>query len=155
MSTVNERFAVFAQWIWDQRHTERFIHEWVLTDQNTTDATLPQPPLSLAEAKSLLLSLEELKLVFTRETDMGTAYSPNHVKELEWQDAIKDLRYAVWRRSKSVNLAKRFTIGLILFIASAFVGGVLGAVAKDFYSAKIAPHIQQTNSSQTNAPERK
>jgi len=121
MSTVNKRFAVFAQWIWDQRSTEKFISEWVLTAQNT-DPTLPQPPLSLAEAKSLLLSLEELKLVFTLDTGQGIAYSPNHIKELEWQEAIKDIRYSIWRRSKSVNLAKRFTLGLILFIASAFKG---------------------------------
>jgi len=146
---LNKRFATYAQWIWDRRQDGLFLGEWVLTDQNP-DQTLPKDRLTLAEAKSLLLYLEESKLMFPFVTPEGTTYSVNHVKEPEWREVIKDLKHPIWRRSKLQQKLRSSVLWTILLILSAILGALINDVSKDFYKSRIGPRLFPVTSSNVN-----
>ena len=141
---MSKRFSNSAQWIWDNRVNELGYLPWVLTAGNQ-DPSVPNPRLSDSEAKSLFLSLEELKLVFPFNTKDGTAYQVNHIKEHEWKAAIRELRKAGWRRSKKFQAAKRFAVWAMSLIVASFLGALFAEASKDFYKNQVQPRVFKTN----------
>jgi hypothetical protein len=140
MSPVNKHFAGFAQWIWDKRVNNKAILPSVLTEWNK-DESLPQPALSDYAALSLLLWLEEAKLMFPVVTPEGTAYSVNHLKEREWIDAITELKKPVWLRSSFLKRIKKILAWIVLLAASVFLADML----HDFYKTKIRSRVFQVS----------
>lgn len=124
----SQRFAEFVEWIWGRRGVDKSFHVKVVTSDSSHATEIPQPPLSLNEAKGLFRFLASKNLVATVERDdehKGLLYSLNIVEHYKWGEVIRELKKSDFQRSWIYGKVRDWLFWIISLVIAAFLGAVI------------------------------